>query len=106
MWAHPRGESKGAKLERESQPVMPSRPDILDVVEQRVMAQQGGLIRGQVEQGGTVRKGNRLSHTQPAPFPLASDPAPTGIDPRQQLNIPQDPLLRRRSARPRLHNRR
>ena len=27
-------------------------------------------------------KTNRLSHTQPTPFPLAYDPAPTGIDPR------------------------
>ena len=33
---------------------------------------------------GAVRKGSRLSHTQPAPFPLAYDPAltektPTGL---------------------------
>ena len=44
--------SKSAKLEREAQPVVSSapHPDILDViVGQRVMAQQGGFVRGQVE---------------------------------------------------------
>ena len=44
--------SKGAKLEREAQPVVPPapHPDLLDVVVgQRVMAQQGGFVRGQVE---------------------------------------------------------
>ena len=46
--------SKGAKLEREAQPVVSSTPypDMLDVVVgRRVMAQQGGFIGGQVEQG-------------------------------------------------------
>ena len=45
--------SKGAKLEREAQPVVSPapHPDLLDVVVgQRVMAQQGGFVRGQVEQ--------------------------------------------------------
>ena len=45
--------SKGAELEREAQPVVPPapHPDMLDVVVgQRVMAQQGGFVRGQVEQ--------------------------------------------------------
>ena len=56
MWAHPRNDSKGAKLEHESQPVMPPRPDMLDdVAGQRVMAQQGGFVRGHVEQGGSGR---------------------------------------------------
>ena len=49
----PSGISKGAKLEREAQPVVSPapHPDLLDVVVgQRVMAQQGGFVRGQVEQ--------------------------------------------------------
>ena len=45
--------SKGAKLESEAQPVVSPapHPDMLDVViGQRVMAQQDGFVRGQVEQ--------------------------------------------------------
>ena len=77
--------------ECEAQPVVSPapHPDMLDiVVGQRVMAQQGGSVRGQVEQRarsrcfvsacstspifvhtgmhGAVREGNRLSHTQAA----------------------------------------
>ena len=47
--------SKGAKLEGEAQPVVSPapHPDLLDVVVgQRVMAQQGGFVRGQVESVG------------------------------------------------------
>ena len=87
--------------ECEAQPVVSPapHPDMLDiVVGRRVMAQQGGSVRGQVEQRARsrcfvsacstspifvhtgrrdpVRKGNRLSHTQAASFPLAYDPAP------------------------------
>ena len=57
MWAHPRNESKGAKLERESQQVMPTRLDMLDaIVGQRVMAQQGSAVR----KGTVYRTLNRL----------------------------------------------
>lgn len=35
-------------------------PDLLDVVGRRVMAQQVGFVRGQVELGGPVRKGKVL----------------------------------------------
>ena len=51
--------SKGAKLEREAQPVVPTapHPDLLDVVVgQRVMAQQGGCVRGQLEQGRALAR--------------------------------------------------
>ena len=51
--------SKGAKLEREAQPVVSPtpHPDMLDVVVgQRVMAQQGGFVRGQVEQGRALTR--------------------------------------------------
>ena len=51
--------SKGAKLEREAQPVVSPapHPDLLDVVVgQRVMAQQGGFVRGQVEQGRALAR--------------------------------------------------
>ena len=51
--------SKSAKLEREAQPVVSPapHPDLLDVVVgQRVMAQQGGFVRGQVEQGRTLAR--------------------------------------------------
>ena len=76
MWAHPRSESKGAKLERKSQPVMPPRPDMLDVVGgQRVMAQQGGFVRGQVEQGGAVRKGI-VQRTAQSVVPTPAKPEP------------------------------
>ena len=39
------------------------------------MAQQSGFVRGQVEQGRLRPQGDRLSHIQPAPFPLAYDSA-------------------------------
>ena len=58
MWAHPRSESKGAKLEREAQPVVSPapHPDLLDVVVgQRVMAQQGGFVRGQANRAARWR---------------------------------------------------
>ena len=51
--------SKGAKLEGEAQPVVSLAPhaDMLDVVVgQRVMAQQGGFVRGQVEQGRALAR--------------------------------------------------
>ena len=55
----PSGISKGAKLKREAQPVVSPapRPDLLDVVVgQRIMAQQGGFVRGQVEQDGALAR--------------------------------------------------
>ena len=61
MWAHPRNETKGTKLERESQPVMPPRLGMLDdVVGHRVMAQQGGTVRK-----GTVY---RTLNRRPSPW--------------------------------------
>ena len=54
--------SKGAKLEREAQPVVSPapHPDMLDVVVgQRVMAQQGGFVRGQVESVGRSNRAAR-----------------------------------------------
>ena len=60
MWVHPRNESKGAKLERESQPVMPPRPDLPDVVGPRAMAQQSGAVRR-----GTVY---RALNRRPCPY--------------------------------------
>ena len=59
MWAHPRGGSKGAKLQREAQTVVSPAPHtyMLDVViAQSVMAQQGGLVGGQVEQGRALAR--------------------------------------------------
>ena len=61
--------SKGAKLEREAQPVVSPvpHPDMLDViVGQRVMAQQGGFVRGQVEQGPTLARAPNASYRQVA----------------------------------------
>ena len=51
--------SEGTKLERETQPVVPAaqHPDLLDiVVGQRVVAQQHGFVRGQVEQGPALAR--------------------------------------------------
>ena len=51
--------SKDTKLEREAQPVVSPapHPDMFDVVVgQRVMAQQGGFVRGQVEQGRALAR--------------------------------------------------
>ena len=51
--------SKGAKLEHEAQPVVSPapHPNMLDVVVgQRVMAQQGGFIRGQIKQAGPLAR--------------------------------------------------
>ena len=72
MWAHPRNESKGTKLERESQQVMPTRLDMLDaIVGQRVMAQQGSAVR----KGTVYRTLNRLNFPKRTILPL------TGIGP-------------------------
>ena len=51
--------SEGAELEREAQPVVSPapHPDMLDVVVgQRVMAQKGGFISGQVQQGAALAR--------------------------------------------------
>ena len=78
----PKNESKGTKLERESQPVMPPRPDMFDVVGQRVMAQQSGFVRGQVGQGGAVRKGTVYRTLNRRLSPWRTILPPTEIDPR------------------------
>ena len=67
--------SKGAKLEREAQPVVSPapRPDLLDVVVgQRVMAQQGGFVRGQVEPGRALARAPDASsrHVPPLRYPF------------------------------------
>ena len=55
---------------------MPLRPDMLDVGGgQRVVAQQGGFVRGQVEQGGAARKGIVQRTAQPV-APTSARPAP------------------------------
>ena len=59
--------SKGAKLEREAQPVVPPapHPDLLYVVVgQRVMAQQRGFVRGQVEPGRALARAPDASSRQ------------------------------------------
>ena len=59
--------SKGAKLEREAQPVVSPapHPDLLDVVVgQRVMAQQGGFVRGQIEPGRALARAPDASSRQ------------------------------------------
>ena len=59
--------SKDAKLEREAQPVVSPapHPDAVDVVVgQRVMTQQGGFVRGQVEQGPTLARAPDASSRQ------------------------------------------
>ena len=67
--------SKGAKLEGEAQPVVSLAPhaDMLDVVVgQRVMAQQGGFVRGQVEQGRALACAPDASsrHVPPPRYPF------------------------------------
>ena len=71
----PSGISKGAKLEREAQPVVSPapHPDMLDVVVgQRVMAQQGGFVRGQIEQGRALARAPDASsrHVPPLRYPF------------------------------------
>ena len=67
--------SKGAKLEREAQPVVPPapHPDMLDVVGgQRVMAQQRGFVRGQIEQRRALARAPDASsrHVPPLRYPF------------------------------------
>ena len=66
---------KGAKLEREAQPVVSPapHPDLLDVVVgQRVMAQQGSFVRRQVEPGRTLVHAPDASsrHVPPLRYPF------------------------------------
>ena len=74
--------SEGVKLEREAQPVVSPapHPDLLDVVVgRRVMAQQGGFIRGQVEQGRALAR--------------ATDPSPRDVRPLRYPFIPAGAAL-------------
>ena len=78
MRAHPRNESKGAKLERESQRVIPPPLGTLDDVGgHRVMAQQGGDVRN-----ATVI----ARSTDAFPFSVRFCP-PTGIDPNRDKDL-------------------
>ena len=66
---------KGATLEREAQPIASPapRPNMLDVVVgQRVMAQQGGFVRGQVEQRRALARAPDASsrHVPPLRYPF------------------------------------
>ena len=59
--------AKRAELQREAQLVLrpSSLPDVLDViVRQRVVLQQGGLVRGQVEKAGALALGQNAASWQ------------------------------------------
>ena len=62
--------------EHEAQPIVPpsSHPDMLDdVVGQRAMAQQGGLVRGKVEQDRALAR-SRCFVSACSAFPLSVHP--------------------------------
>ena len=98
--------SKGAKLKRETQPVVSPapHPDPLGVVVgQRGMAQQGGFVRGQVERGRAPARAPDAPSRHVSSLRYPFTPAGAALSVRGTASVRPSPSLRAPSVRHQKH---